>query len=217
MQLANEEALRFNHEYIGTEHILLGLVAEGSGVAATVLKNLDIELRKIRDWVEKICLRGPGGEPPFKGRRPHTPRTKKVIDYAVEEARRLNHNYIGSEHLLLGLLREEEGVAAQVLINLGLKLEVVREEIKKLLGLDMPGTQKVLDETLIISEPEPVLEPGTVIRKHLKRLRIQLEQVEEQKSEAVNEQDFDRAARWRDVAVVYKQLIALYEGLNRQQ
>src|SRR5215218_419102 len=137
MQLANQEAQRFNHEYIGTEHILLGLVKEGSGVAANVLKNLDIDLRKIRLEVEKIVQHGPGGEQVVMGRLPHTPRAKKVIEYSIEEARNLNHNYVGTEHLLLGLLREQEGVAAQVLMNLGLKLEDVREEVLNLLGHNM--------------------------------------------------------------------------------
>src|SRR5579862_5132097 len=105
MQLANQEAQRFNHEYIGTEHVLLGLVQEGSGVAANVLKNLDIDLRKIRMEIEKIIQLGPRLKQVVKGRLPHTPRTKKVIDYAYEEARRLNHNYVGSEHILLGLMR----------------------------------------------------------------------------------------------------------------
>jgi ATP-dependent Clp protease ATP-binding subunit ClpC len=139
MQLANQEAQRFNHEYIGTEHILLGLVKEGSGVAANVLKNLDIDLRKIRLEVERIVQHGPGGDNVVMGRLPHTPRAKKVIEYSIEEARNLNHNYVGTEHLLLGLLREQEGVAAQVLMNLGLKLEDVREEVLNLLGHNMPN------------------------------------------------------------------------------
>src|SRR5216684_2064744 len=134
MQLANQEAQRFNHEYIGTEHILLGLVKEGSGVAANVLKNLDIDLRKIRLEVEKIVQTGPGSEMVTMGKLPQTPRAKKVIEYSIEEARNLNHNYVGTEHLLLGLLREQEGVAAQVLMNLGLRLEDVREEVLNLLG-----------------------------------------------------------------------------------
>ena len=135
MQLANQEAQRFNHEYIGTEHILLGLIKEGSGVAANVLKNLDIDLRKIRLEVEKIVQSGP--DMVTMGKLPQTPRAKKVIEYAIEEARNLNHNYVGTEHLLLGLLREQEGVAAQVLMNLGLKLEDVREEVLNLLGHGM--------------------------------------------------------------------------------
>jgi ATP-dependent Clp protease ATP-binding subunit ClpC len=137
MQLANQEAQRFNHEYIGTEHILLGLVKEGSGVAANVLKNLEVDLRKIRLEVEKIVQSGP--DMVTMGKLPQTPRAKKVIEYAMEEARNLNHNYVGTEHLLLGLIREQEGVAAQVLMNLGLKLEDVREEVLNLLGHGMEG------------------------------------------------------------------------------
>jgi len=132
MQLANQEAQRFNHEYIGTEHILLGLIKEGSGVAANVLKNLDIDLRKIRLEVEKLVQSGP--DMVTMGKLPQTPRAKKVIEYSMEEARNLNHNYVGTEHILLGLLREQEGVAAQVLMNLGLKLEEVRDEVLNLLG-----------------------------------------------------------------------------------
>ncbi|MCA9113071.1 MAG: NDP-hexose 4-ketoreductase, partial [Planctomycetaceae bacterium] len=139
MQLANQEAQRFNHEYIGTEHILLGLVKEGSGVAANVLKNLDVDLRKIRLEVEKIVQSGP--DMVTMGKLPQTPRAKKVIEYAMEEARNLNHNYVGTEHLLLGLLREQEGVAAQVLMNLGLKLEDVRDEVLNLLGHGLEGEE----------------------------------------------------------------------------
>jgi ATP-dependent Clp protease ATP-binding subunit ClpC len=147
MALANQEAQRFNHEYIGTEHILLGLVKEGSGVGANVLKNLDIDLRKVRLEVEKLVKSGP--EMVTMGKLPQTPRAKKVIEYAIEEARNLNHNYVGTEHLLLGLLREHDGVAAQVLMNLGLKLEEVREEVLNLLGA---GVQNEQDETP--SEPQ---------------------------------------------------------------
>jgi len=110
MALANQEAQRFNHEYIGTEHILLGLVKEGSGVGANVLKNLDVDLRKVRLEVEKLVKSGP--DMVTMGKLPQTPRAKKVIEYAIEEARNLNHNYVGTEHLLLGLLREHDGVAA---------------------------------------------------------------------------------------------------------
>jgi len=132
MALANQEAQRFNHDYIGTEHILLGLVKEGSGVGANVLKNLGVDLRKVRLEVEKLVKSGP--EMVTMGKLPQTPRAKRVIEYAIEEARNLNHNYVGTEHLLLGLLREQDGVAAQVLMNLGLKLEDVREEVLNLLG-----------------------------------------------------------------------------------
>jgi len=140
MQLANQEAQRFNHEYIGTEHILLGLIKEGSGVAANVLKNLDVDLRKIRLEVEKLVQSGP--DMVTMGKLPQTPRAKKVIEYSMEEARNLNHNYVGTEHILLGLLREQEGVAAQVLMNLGLKLEEVRDEVLNLLGHGMEGGEE---------------------------------------------------------------------------
>ena len=132
MALANQEAQRFNHEYIGTEHILLGLVKEGSGVGATVLKNLDVDIKKLRLEVEKLVKSGP--DMVTMGKLPHTPRAKKVIEFAIEEARSLNHNYVGTEHLLLGLLRETEGIAAQVMMNLGLRLEDVRQEVLNLLG-----------------------------------------------------------------------------------
>src|SRR3982750_4845178 len=132
MQLANQEAQRFNHEYVGTEHVLLGLIKEGSGVAANVLKNLDADPGKSRNEGEKLVKSGP--DMVTMGKLPQTPRAKKVIEYAIEEARNLNHNYVGTEHLLLGLLREHDGVAAQVLMNLGLKLEEVREEVLNLLG-----------------------------------------------------------------------------------
>ena len=137
MALANQEAQRFNHEYIGTEHILLGLVKEGSGVGATVLKNLEVDIKKLRLEVEKLVKSGP--DMVTMGKLPQTPKAKKVIEYAIEEARALNHNYVGTEHILLGLLREAEGIAAQVLMNLGLKLEEVRQEVLNLLGAGVEG------------------------------------------------------------------------------
>jgi len=140
MALANQEAQRFNHEYIGTEHILLGLVKEGSGVGANVLKNLEVDLRKVRLEVEKLVKSGP--DMVTMGKLPQTPRAKKVIEYAIEEARNLNHNYVGTAHLLLGLLREQDGVAAQVLMNLGIKLEEVREEVLNLLGAGVEGEEQ---------------------------------------------------------------------------
>jgi len=138
MALANQEAQRFNHEYIGTEHILLGLVKEGSGVGATVLKNLEVDIKKLRLEVEKLVKSGP--DMITMGKLPQTPRAKKVIEYAIEEARSLNHNYVGTEHILLGLLRETEGIAAQVLMNLGLRLEDVRQEVLNLLGAGVEET-----------------------------------------------------------------------------
>ena len=142
MALANQEAQRFNHEYIGTEHVLLGLVKEGSGVGANVLKNLGVDLAKIRMEVEKQVKTGP--DMVTMGKLPQTPRAKKVIEYAIEEARSLNHNYVGTEHILLGLLREQEGVAAQVLLNLGTKLEDIRDEVLHLLGAGMEPDEGAL-------------------------------------------------------------------------
>jgi ATP-dependent Clp protease ATP-binding subunit ClpA len=136
MQLANQEAKRLNHEYVGTEHILLGLVQEEVGVAADVFKNRDIDLRMVREEVEKIVQTGPGSEMVTMGKLPTTPRAKKVIEYAIKETRELGSHSVGTEHLLLGLLREGDGVAAQVLMNLGLKLEDIREEVLNLLGIN---------------------------------------------------------------------------------
>ena len=130
LSLAQEEAQRFNHNYIGTEHILLGLVRETEGVAARVLLNLNVELVKVRSAVEFIIGRG---ERPTPGEIGLTPRAKKVIELAVDEARRLNHHYIGTEHLLIGLMREGEGVAAGVLESLGVGLEKVREETNSII------------------------------------------------------------------------------------
>lgn len=132
MQFAHQEALRFNHEYVGTEHILLGLIKEGTGVAANILKKLGIDLRAMRLEVEKLVSSGP--DLVTMGRLPQTPRAKKAVEYAIQEARRLKHNYVGTEHLLLGLLKEHDGVAAQVLMNLGHKLGDVREEVLATLG-----------------------------------------------------------------------------------
>jgi ATP-dependent Clp protease ATP-binding subunit ClpC len=130
LSLANEEAQRFNHNYIGTEHILLGLVRETDGVAAKVLANLGVELDKVRSAVEFIIGRG---EKTTSGEKGLTPRTKKVVELAVDEARRLNHNFIGTEHLLIGLLREGEGVAAGVLESLQVNLDKVRAETSRIL------------------------------------------------------------------------------------
>ena len=130
LSLAQEEAQRFNHNYIGTEHILLGLVRETDGVAARVLSNLGVELHKVRSAVEFIIGRG---ERSTTGEIGLTPRAKKVIELAVDEARRLNHHYIGTEHLLIGLMREGEGVAAGVLESLGVNLDKVRGETSRIL------------------------------------------------------------------------------------
>jgi ATP-dependent Clp protease ATP-binding subunit ClpC len=135
LTLAQEEAQRFNHNYIGTEHLLLGLVREGDGVAAKVLSNLGVELNKVRSAVEFIIGRG---DRATTGEIGLTPRAKRVIELAVDEARRLNHSYIGTEHLLLGLVREGEGIAAGVLESLGVNLERVRGETTRILAQTQP-------------------------------------------------------------------------------
>ncbi len=139
LTLAQEEAQRFNHNYIGTEHLLLGLVREGDGVAAKVLANLGVELPKVRSAVEFIIGRG---DRTVTGDIGLTPRAKKVIELAVDEARRLNHHYIGTEHLLLGLVREGEGIAAGVLESLGVSLEKVRNQIIHVLNQSQPYSQQ---------------------------------------------------------------------------
>lgn len=136
--LAKQEAKRFNHDYIGTEHVLLGLLREGEGVAAAVLQSLGMNLNNIRLEVEKLVQLGPATV--VSGDLPFTPKAKKVMELAMEEARSLGHNYIGTEHLLLGLIREGEGVASQVFMNMGLDVEKVREEVIKLLGSSTPGS-----------------------------------------------------------------------------
>jgi thiamine-phosphate pyrophosphorylase len=158
MQLANQEAHRFNHEYIGTEHILLGLVKEGSGVAVHVLKSLGIDLRKIRLEVEKLIQSG--RDEVMTEKLPQPPRAKQVIEYAMEEARNLGRNYVGSEHILLGLLREREGVAAHVLMNLGLNLENVRNEVLAVLGHGLEPVERHIG--LPIAPISPIAPRGSL-------------------------------------------------------
>lgn len=135
--LAKEEAKRFNHDYIGTEHILLGLVKEGEGVAAVVFQKIGLSLQQIRLEIEKIVKPGPSAT--ISGDIPFTPKAKKAIELSGEEARVLGHNYIGTEHILLGLIKEGEGIASKVLLNLGLDLDKVKHEIIELLGSATPG------------------------------------------------------------------------------
>jgi ATP-dependent Clp protease ATP-binding subunit ClpA len=208
MQLANQDAQRFNHEYIGTEHVLLGLVKEGSGVAANVLKNLDVDLRKVRREVEAIVQFGASDDYPID-RLPHTPRTKKVIEYSIEEARNLNHNYVGTEHLLLGLLREQEGVAAQVLMNLGLKLEDVREEVLNLLGHNSAMVAGVAPTLVVDLTPGVAPLPLTdgqlrLVHRRIRRLTGRAE------SHAAS------AAKCRDEADALTRLLAWYEQARKE-
>ena len=137
LQMAREEAARLHHEYVGTEHILLGLIREGEGVAAAVLQNLNVDLDDIQQKIEETVKKGKAAAAAGPD-LPYTSRAKKVLELAMTEAREINHSYVGTEHLLLGLLREEKGIAAQVLTDAGVSLEASRAETLRLLGSDMP-------------------------------------------------------------------------------
>src|SRR3989338_5883791 len=152
--LAKEEARRFNHDYIGTEHLLLGLIREGEGVAAAVLQKFGLDLETIRIEVEKLVQ--PGAQTQVLGDIPFTPRTKKALELSAEEARALGNNYIGTEHLLLGLVKEGEGMAYRVLLNLGLDLNKLRNEVMELLGSGIPGFNT--QEPVAKSEKTPAID-----------------------------------------------------------
>jgi ATP-dependent Clp protease ATP-binding subunit ClpA len=201
MQLASQESQRLNHGYIGTEHVLLGLVSEGAGVAANVLKNLDVDLAMIRRAVDRIIQ--PAAEWLMTDHLAQTPRTKNVIQHAISEARGLGHYFVGTEHLLLGLLREEEGVAAVVLVHLGLKLEDVREEILHLLGAVprlRPLEPRLPSDLVSNSEDLP-----SEVKRIITELDAQIEQLNRQKEEAVTVSAFEGAAFLRDQADELKQ------------
>lgn len=139
LSMAREEAIRLQHDYVGTEHILLGLIKEGDGVAAAVLTKLNVDLEQIHERVEEAVRKGKATI--ALGELPYTSRAKKVLEFAMAEARELNHSYVGTEHLLLGLLREEKGIAAQVLNSLGVTLEETRAETLKVLGSDVSPSE----------------------------------------------------------------------------
>jgi len=214
MQLANMEAARFKHEYIGTEHLLLGLIAEGSGVAANVLKNLGVDVHQVRREVEKIVLPGPDYVPMPK--RPLTPRTKKVIEYAQEESRAFKHHYIGTEHLLLGMVRETEGVAAQVLMNVGIRLPVLRDEVLKLLGEPATSTGSVSSRESLLKDKAAmvsteVAHPDTqhlpvCVREIVAEFDCQIDVIHEEKEIAVGLQAWEKAAELRELEHKLRQL-----------
>lgn len=141
LEMAREEAIRLHHGFVGTEHILLGLVREGEGVAAAVLEKVGISSGQVRQAVES-CLREGSEAIPAKGELPYTSRAKKVLEFAMTEARELSHSYVGTEHILLGLLREKKGIAADVLTKLGLPLEIARHIVGSLLGQAPAPSQK---------------------------------------------------------------------------
>jgi hypothetical protein len=207
MALANQEAQRFSHEYIGTEHILLGLIKEGSGVGANVLKNLDVDLAKARREVEKLIKAGLDSV--AIGKLPQTPRAKKVIEYAIEEARNLDHNYVGTEHLLMGLLREEDGIAAQVLINLGIELDDAREELRNLLGapVEIETARRIVAGGTL--QPAPTAlgssPPGqeNAIQALLFRCDVELARLNQEKEAAVGRDDWEKAAALRELELAF--------------
>jgi hypothetical protein len=171
--LAQEEARLLNHNYIGTEHILLGLIHEGEGVAAGALESLDVSLEAVRARVEEII--GQGQETPT-GHIPFTPRAKKVLELSLREAKQLHHNYVGTEHILLGLVREGEGVAAQVLAKLGADLPRVRQQVIQLLSGYAGGEEGAerVEETLeaeIVAAIDTVFAENRDLRREVRRLR----------------------------------------------
>jgi ATP-dependent Clp protease ATP-binding subunit ClpA len=185
--LAQEEARLLNHNYIGTEHLLLGLAHEGQGVAAKALELLGIRVEGLRSQVEQVI--GQGQRAPT-GHIPFTPRAKKVLELSLREAKQLGHNYIGTEHLLLGLIREGEGVAAQVLVKLGADLSRVRQQVIQLLSGSASG-------------PEAEAVAGTrlvhmTVPEDLREAEEQLAEVRRQKEAAIDAEDFERAAALRD-------------------
>ena len=137
LAMAREEAVRLNHEYVGTEHILLGLIRDGEGVAAAVLHNLSVELDDVRQKIEETVKKGKAALTTGPD-LPYTSRAKKVLELSMSVARELHHNYVVTEHLLLGLLREEKGIAAQALVHSGVTLGAAREETMRILGTEMP-------------------------------------------------------------------------------
>jgi ATP-dependent Clp protease ATP-binding subunit ClpA len=215
--LAQEEARMLNHNYIGTEHILLGLIHEGGGVAAKALKSLGITLETVRQQVEEIIGRGQQAPP---GHIPFTPRAEKVLKLALREALQLGHSYIGTEHILLGLIREGEGVAAQVLVGLGADLNRVRQQVITLLdgwqGEDEPGTiralrraskagrgkrkllSQLLDRLDLIESRLWALEDRVGTRPDVRVLDQQIAQLRRDKESAIDAQDFEHAAELRD-------------------
>jgi hypothetical protein len=197
--LAQEEARLLNHNYIGTEHILLGLLREGEGVAAKALESLGISLDAVRQRVEEII--GPGQEAPA-GHIPFTPRGKKVLELSLRESLQLGHNYIGTEHILLGLIREGDGVAAQVLVRLGADLNRVRQQVIHLIagrplleGAPGPEVQARLD---VVEIRLAVLEHRVGTGPDTSDLDEQIAQVRREKESAVDAQNFEQAAARRN-------------------
>jgi ATP-dependent Clp protease ATP-binding subunit ClpA len=232
--LAQEEARMLNHNYIGTEHILLGLIHEGEGVAAKALESLGISLEAVRQQVEEII--GQGQQAP-SGHIPFTPRANKVLELASREALQLGHNYIGTEHILLGLICEGEGVAAQVLVTLGADLNRVRQQVIQLLHgyhgrepvlagkepvdagprLGKRARARLMDDALVrIDELDrrlAAIERWVGMRPDLDDVDQEIAQVRREKEAAIDSQDFETAAALRDKE---KELLAARAGREKE-
>jgi ATP-dependent Clp protease ATP-binding subunit ClpA len=217
--LAQEEARMLNHNYIGTEHILLGLIHEGAGVAAKTLESLGISLDAVRQQVLEII--GQGQQAP-SGHIPFTPRAKKVLELSLREALQLGQEYIGTEHILLGLIREGDGVAAQVLAKLGLDLNRVRQQVIQLAtgraGEDVIGEGSPLPDIAPV-RPDPLdrrlaaIERWVGLRPDLDDLDQEIASVRREKEAAIQRQDFEAAAALRDQE---KQLLAARAGRDKE-
>jgi ATP-dependent Clp protease ATP-binding subunit ClpA len=200
--LAQEEARMLNHGYIGTEHLLLGLVHEGEGLAAKALETMDISLEKVRHEVEALI--GEGKEPPG-GHIPFTPRAKKVLELSLKESNQLGHNYIGTEHILLGVIREGHGVAAQVLVKLGADLKRMRQQVLQLdhgYAGDAPAEVRAAAASTVtindILERLAAVERWVGIGPDTRDLDQDISQARRDKEAAIETQDFEAAARLRD-------------------
>jgi ATP-dependent Clp protease ATP-binding subunit ClpA len=225
--LAQEEARTLNHDYIGTEHLLLGLIHEGQGVAAKALESLGISDEAVTQQIDEIV--GRGTKPARSGHIPFTPRAKKSLELSLREALQLGHNYIGTEHILLGLIREGEGPGAQVLTSLNADLDTVRERVVELLrgyqGKELPALRsgkggrvkrKLLAEILAhvqsIDSRLSAVEQRVGIGPDLRDLDKQIKQAHDDKESAIDAQDFETAAVLRDKE---KQLLA--DKTSRQE
>ena len=217
--LAQEEARRLNHDYIGTEHILLGLIGEGEGVAARALESLGISLEVVRQQVEEIIGRG---QQAASGHIPFTPRAKKVLELSLREANAPVHDYIGTEDILLGLIGEGSGVAAQVLVKLGADLNRVRQQVVQLLyghqGKDVTGEGPPLpgDPLTRVDSPDhrlAAIERWVGLRPDLEDLDQEIARVRRAKEAAIDRQDFEASAALRDQE---KQLLAARAGQEKE-
>ena len=225
--LAQEEARTLNHDYIGTEHLLLGLIHEGQGVAAKALESLGISDEAVTQRINEIV--GRGKKPARSGHIPFTPRAKKSLELSLREALQLGHNYIGTEHILLGLIREGEGPGAQVLTGLNADLDTVRERVVELVrghqGKELPGLRsgkggrvkrrmlaEILAHVQSIDSRLSAVEQRVGIGPDLSDLDKQIKQANTDKESAIDAQDFETAAVLRDKE---KQLLA--DKTSRQE